>query len=232
MTGRADYQDRQENKIERYENAIINADREATARCKQADKISERFANGQPILVGHHSEAGARRDQQKIWNNMSKSVEASEKSEYYANKIESVKSNKAISSDNPEAITLLLNKLDTLEKKREEIKASNKQAKKEGRHGTSAYVLTNLGATIRMTKQRLEKLKRIDLMEDETIKFDGGEIVSSSDINRIQIIYNKKPDEETIKTLKRNGFKWARSEGAWQRLRTNYALRIAKQITI
>ena len=41
----------------------------------RAEKLSERFAGGQPILVGHHSEGRARRDQQRIENGMRDGVE-------------------------------------------------------------------------------------------------------------------------------------------------------------
>ena len=34
---------------------------------------------------------------------------------------------------------------------------------------------------------------------------------------RIQFIFEDKPDEETRNILKNNGFKWAPSQGAWQR---------------
>lgn len=50
----------------------------------RSDSYSERFAGGQPILIGHHSEAGARRDQERSFNAMSKAVEESNYSEELA----------------------------------------------------------------------------------------------------------------------------------------------------
>jgi predicted RNA methylase len=53
----------------RYDRLATKAQRnaaEAEARRAAADRISERFADGQPILVGHHSERGARADQKRI----------------------------------------------------------------------------------------------------------------------------------------------------------------------
>lgn len=41
----------------------------------RADQLSQRFAGGQPILVGHYSEAGARRDQQKMRASTRKGME-------------------------------------------------------------------------------------------------------------------------------------------------------------
>jgi len=66
---------------------------------------------GQPILVGHHSEARHRREIARSHSQMDKCVELSNKSEYYANKADATKNNNAISSDNPEAIDLLREKL-------------------------------------------------------------------------------------------------------------------------
>ncbi|WP_080637031.1 MULTISPECIES: DUF3560 domain-containing protein [Lachnospiraceae] len=66
------------------------------------------------MLVGHHSEARARRDQKKIWDSMEKSVEAGKKAEYYEAKAEAAEHNQAISSDDPEAIQKLMDKLERL----------------------------------------------------------------------------------------------------------------------
>ncbi|MFI6497107.1 DUF3560 domain-containing protein [Nonomuraea typhae] len=46
----------------------------AAAAHNRADQISERFAGGQPILVGHHSERGARRDQKRMHQAMRTSI--------------------------------------------------------------------------------------------------------------------------------------------------------------
>lgn len=46
---------------------------------------------------------------------------------------------------------------------------------------------------------------------------------------RLQLFFEEKPEETTRKILKRNGFKWAPSQGAWQRQLTNnakYSLKI------
>ena len=35
--------------------------------------------------------------------------------------------------------------------------------------------------------------------------------------NRIQVLFDEKPDDEIRRELKSNGFKWAPSKNAWQR---------------
>ena len=39
----------------------------------------------------------------------------------------------------------------------------------------------------------------------------------NNEIMRVQFIFPGKPDDETRAMLKENGFRWAPSQGAWQR---------------
>jgi len=74
---RADYMAEKEAKNEK----------ESTDRYNAAKEISSYIPFGQPILVGHHSEGRHRRDLQRIDDNMRKSVEASDKAAYYADRL-------------------------------------------------------------------------------------------------------------------------------------------------
>lgn len=70
---------KQERAGERAERMSAKADKleaRAEAHRAAADRISENIPFGQPILVGHHSEARARRDAQRIRSNMEKSLDA------------------------------------------------------------------------------------------------------------------------------------------------------------
>ena len=67
------------NRAERLTSAAERAAAEASSRFATADRLGERFAGGQPILVGHHSEAGARRDQSRMHNNMRAGIAAQDK---------------------------------------------------------------------------------------------------------------------------------------------------------
>ena len=49
-------------------------------------------------------------------------------------------------------------------------------------------------------------------------------------INRIQFIFEEKPDEDTRKLLKSKAFRWAPSKCAWQRKLTDNARTAARQI--
>ena len=57
---------------------------DANAFQASADRLSERFAGGQPILVGHHSERSARRDQKKMEAAINNAVKAHGLANYWA----------------------------------------------------------------------------------------------------------------------------------------------------
>jgi len=58
--------ERAEAKAERLDALALKRGQQANAFHAAADRISERFAYGQPILVGHHSERAARKDKQRM----------------------------------------------------------------------------------------------------------------------------------------------------------------------
>lgn len=97
-----------------------------------------------------------------------------------------------------------------------------------------SYELTSLRNKIKRVQDRINELaKRDELKTAQTketsgVKFDGGEIVRNLDADRLQIIFDEKPNEETRAALKSNGFRWAPSCGAWQRQLTDNAERAAR----
>ena len=60
--------------------------------------------------------------------------------------------------------------------------------------------------------------------ENSEITITGGKVVQNWKENRIQIIFDCKPDYNTINELKKWGFKWAPSAMAWQRFNNNNSL--------
>lgn len=120
-----EYEQRKQRRIERYKARADKARQDSDDRHQAARQISDRIPFGQPILIGHHSEAGHRRDLDRIDGHMRKSVEAVNKAEHYANKAEAAAKNRAISSDDPEALTKLREKLEELEELHRRMKAMN-----------------------------------------------------------------------------------------------------------
>lgn len=101
-----------------------------------------------------------------------------------------------------------------------------------GRIGYPSYQLSNNNANIRRIRERIEELeKRQESPAPDGWKFDGGEVVINTELNRLQIVLDDRPDADTKQALKSHGFRWAPSQGAWQRQLTDNAIHAAKAIT-
>lgn len=253
------YEEKKQARIDRYRQRAANAGNEASARHQAANQIAERFAGGQPILVGHHSEAQARRDQEKIWNNTDKAVKAQKRAEYYEAKAVAAERNNAISSDDPEAIEKLKEKLETLKAEqihKKRVNAyyrkhktcvgceglSDKQAARMdevmhsdewfGRAPFPSYELTNLNANIKRVEKRVRELEARAENPPEGWAFKGGYVEMNHDENRVQIFFEAIPPEEYRQFLHRElRFNWSGYHGAWQRQITGSAIRAARTAT-
>lgn len=173
-------------------------------------------------------------------------------------KIESVGTG-GISSDDPRALEKLRAKLEKLEKHQALMKAANaalrlkdtikgdaklaelgyepeeiKQLREPdycGRIGYPSYALSNNNANIHRIRERVEALeKRQNEPAPEGWIFNGGSVVVNTEVNRLQIVFDHKPDEEMRSKLKGEGFRWAPSQGAWQRQLTDNAMRAVRRI--
>ena len=156
-----------------------------------------------------------------------------------------------ISSDDPEALKKLKEKLAGLERNHENMKAVNAYYRK---HKTldgcpdlyedirqdlekyshlgfiPTYRLSYNLAEIKRVKQRIAALERLAERPPQGWKFDGGEVVVNTGENRLQILFEGKPDAIMRTALKKRGFRWAPSRGAWQRQLTNNAMYAAKEV--
>lgn len=208
MGGRSDYEERRKARIERYKRLSQKAKEKSSQYMdSNANKTLSRIPLGQPILTDHHSAKSHTRLVERANNNIRKSIEEDKKSEFYSDRAESAENSKVIYGDDPKAIQKLEEKLERLENQRNSIKARE--------HET--WELTNIGATIRETKKRIERLKELENLKFEEVKFDGGKIIHNKEINRIQFLFDSIPNEDTRKILKSHGFHWSRKEQAWQR---------------
>ena len=164
-----------------------------------------------------------------------------------------------ISADDPQALEKLRKKLANLEATQATMKAVNAYYRKHGTldgcedistavrekldeamanpwrtdpKPFPSYTLSNNNATIRNTKARIEELeKRQTEAVPEGWTFDGGEVVINTELNRLQILFDDRPDYGLKEELKRYGFRWAPSQSAWQRQLTENAINAAKKIT-
>jgi len=74
---------RAEDRAERFESYSERRARDGELATAAADRIAERFEGGQPILVGHHSERRARKDQERMHGAMRRAVAAFKTSDYW-----------------------------------------------------------------------------------------------------------------------------------------------------
>lgn len=220
MGGREDYEERRKRRIERYKVVSQKAKEEADARSNSNANRILMGTPGQPIIINHYSEKMARNLHKQAENDIRKSIELSEKSEYYESRAQNAENNNAIYNDDPGAIQKLKDKLERLEKEREIIKARE--------HET--WELTNIGANIRETKLRIKRLEEQENIVFSDIKFKGGKVIHNKEINRIQLSFNKIPNEEIRKKLKHNGFHWSRNEGVWQRQFNQRTIRVVDSL--
>lgn len=82
---------------------------------------------------------------------------------------------------------------------------------------------------VKKLKERAEELKqRIETKSTwEDISFEGGYITVDDD--RVKVFHDKKPEQEVIDILKRNGFRWSRNWCCWSRKHTAAAIIAAKR---
>lgn len=208
MAGRIDYEERQERKKELYQERVEQAEQKSQSHYKKHNDLSNVIPMGQPILIGHHSEKRHRKDLDRIDNEMRKSIQESEKADYYRNKVDNIDNSKVISSDDPKAIEKLQARIEELEKAKVEVKARPHEW----------YELPYLNADIRRLKDRIKEIQELEELKFEEVIFTGGRAILNREINRLQLLFDTIPDAETRTLLKGHGFKWSRYEKAWQRL--------------
>lgn len=186
-----------------------------------------------------------------------KNAHEREKIDHILQKIQSTGKG-GISADRPDAVLKLQQKLEKLEKEQAMMKAVNayyrkyktldgcpeltkdqiKQLQQEMEHPWhreekpyASFQLSNHNANIRRLKQRLETLTVHQSMNYPEWEFSGGKMVANKEVNRLQIIFDEKPEEITRSELKKNGFRWSPKMKVWQRQLNQNAYRAANHIS-
>ena len=253
----SDYEERKQARIDRYRERAEQARQESRQLSQESISMLEHIPPGQPILVGHHSERGHRRLLERSDRKMEQSIAASEKAAYYEHKAEAAERNTAIFADDPEALAKLTEKLEGLQMAQTRMKQINAYYRKHGTcqgfHGLSdeqaeklddrvrngyswekapypAYALSNNNQEIRRLKERIKQLTEARELGYQGWEFEGGRVVANAENNRLQIFFDEIPSPELRQELKSRGFRWARSEGAWQRQLTDNAIYSASRI--
>ena len=177
--------------------------------------------------------------------------------ESYANKIKHLLTQEQpLLSNDENIIELLTEKIADLEAEKEAMKAVNAHYRKHGnieeydglmtdamqrhidfmlKHNFSVNGLfdtSNINQEIKRNRNRLEEIQRAKESGNSETQHDGFTVIVNSEIMRIQIIFDGKPEPEIRDILKSNGFKWAPSQSAWQRQLTDNARYALKRVLI
>lgn len=148
-----------------------------------------------------------------------------------------------IRSDDKNAIEKLTVKLHQAESEQAKMKEVNAYYRKHGnldgcpgltdreryvlmsRGGSQPYPgwnLSNNSANIRRIKKRIESLQKEAQRAAESpaapVQGPGYTLTENTAQGRIQFVFDGKPDDDTRALLKSYGFRWAPSQGAWQRM--------------
>lgn len=105
------YEEKKQRRIDYYNEKAEKFEQQSSQLAHESSKMVEAIPMGQPLLVDHYSYKSDKNYRDRAWGKMEKSVEAGQKADYYRSKAEAAENNSAISSDDPEAVTKLKEKL-------------------------------------------------------------------------------------------------------------------------
>lgn len=251
------YEEKKQRRIDYYNEKAEKFEQESSRLSQESSRMIDAIPMGQPLLVDHYSYQSDKNYRDRAWNKMGKSVEAGQKADYYSSKAEAAEKNTAISSDDPEAVMKLKDKLQKLQTFQSHMKTVNAYYRKNGTmkgfEGISdekaaeideavkndyswitapyaPYQLSNNNAEINRLKKRISLLERREETGFVGWQFEGGEAVANGEENRLQLLFDEKPSEEQRGKLKSWGFRWSPSNKAWQRQLNGNAIYAAGQI--
>jgi hypothetical protein len=245
------YRDRRLRKAERLRDWAEKREQKSAAAFKTARTVADGIPLGQPILVGHHSEKRHRADIARIDNGMRKGIEHERKADEMQSRAANIEAaaDRAIYSDDEDAIGQLRARVAELEAERERVKAANKAIRAHGLarllEPDPPFTLTPAEARELLSVARLcpyhqvesrgfpayhlqnlggnitRNRKRLELLEREEAARATG----------ITIEFHSKPSEEIRTAIKARGFRWDRTRELWYRSDTPDARSFAAYVT-
>ena len=232
--------ERMATRLARREEWAAGRDRKAAAAEQRVHRLADHIPLGQPIVVGHHSEGWARRDQARIQAAGEQAYESRAMAEQHRSKAAGIERqlDRSIFSDDPDAPERLAERIVHLEATRETMKRTNAAYKAGGIEAVRAqcgevqavecartlarchwqttpfppYALTNVGANIRRLKGRIEEIARQGREQAAAEGASGGVLVTGTD-DFINVRFAEKPERSILDALRAAGFAWA--GGTW-----------------
>jgi hypothetical protein len=250
---RAAFADKRERRIDGLRGAGDRRTTEGEAIYKQTRAELDAIPFGQPNIMDTVSGRAFARRREKLHERHERSWKLIMEGAELHKRADAAEQNRAVFSDDPDAIDKLKAAIAEREEAQEYLKDVNAaarvgdraklaelgldEAKIEkilkpnfaGRVGFDAYMLANNNNQIRRLRERiafLEKARRDGPKEPEQY----GAIEVREEDNRVRIFFPGKPSEPDRKDLRRGGFKWSPTAGAWQRHASSGAWWEARQI--
>lgn len=253
-----DYEAKQEARRARLERAAERASAAGEAKIGAGFGFFHEM-NGQPILVGHHSEKRHRNAIAKADNKIRAGFGLVKEAKELARRAAAVGTG-GISSDDPEAIAKLEDKRTDLERQRDRMKEVNTLYRKRDVEGLAAlgydlaklderiaaayswekqpfpkWQIANLGARIRDAAKRAETIADVATIPATTETVGLATITADPDENRVLLAFPAKLSRDDYKMVRRYGFVWSPSRTAFVRKLSlgalEYARMVARQIT-
>ena len=221
----------------------------------QARKVGDMIPMGQPILIGHHSQRRHVRDLDRMQRGLERSLDLSNQATALERRATRSEKGRAVSSDDPEAIEKLRDKLSRLNANRGRMRAANAairaggdvvaalgrlgfredEARKllekdfAGRIGFADYALRNAAAEAGRVERRIREMgERASTPAPADVVV--GDVRISESENRVRVTFPGIPPEATRRALKSAGFRWSPAVGAWQRHASPGAWYAAKSV--
>ena len=234
--------ERLERKVERRQDWAESAKTKSAQAFDRAHSLVKDIPLGQPILVGHYSEGAHRRVIDRMASAMDKGCELKEKASGHIGKAANLQHllDKAIFSDDSDALEALEQRIAANEAKREQMKLVNKLYKKGDSAGLKdlgfnyetmkarldspetlsrmrqpypAYELQNLGQRISTDRKRLDQVKLTQTRQKAAEEAPNGITITNHSNGYSSVMFAEKPDYAVIRSLKDAGFRWG--SGHW-----------------
>jgi hypothetical protein len=247
--------ERLEARLAKREEWAAKAAARSDARFGAATALADQIPLGQPILVGHHSERHARRDAERIRNNMTKGVEEAKLADHHTSCAVGIEwaLERSVFSDDADAVEKLEARIAENEAARDKMKLVNKLWKKGDAAGLAAigvdfeklaarlaeagpywgdkphlpYEMTNLGASIRRDRERIEEIKVRQTRTAAAEAAPTGVTIEGTDY--VRVTFAEKPDRAVLDALRAAQFRW--SGGSWMGYRSKLPEAVAAMIT-
>lgn len=229
-----EYEKKQETKRDRLRDRARSTRTEAAAIHERAHRMADAIPFGQPILVGHHSEGRDRRYRAKIHTTFGRAFEKQDEAAELDRRADAVGTG-GISSDDPDAVKKLTEKLAQQKAAHERMKKANGCVRRGDRAGLAAlqfsekeiddlfnpmfqskagfpaYAFTNSNGRIRETERRIAELQSIANRADREEAGQGYTYREDVQDNRAMFVFDAKPAEDVRKLMKRNSFLYSPS---------------------